>query len=167
MSDYITIPLSLRSKVFAGQYETKVSIEDVDLRNFNWHVRVKPKTQYAQTYKNGKHIAIHRVILERIIGRPLEKGEYVDHRNNDGLDNRRENLRLASNSQNLANRGLNTNNKTGYKGVSWNTLCNKYEAYIRVQGKRKHLGLFDTAEEAHKAYCDAAKEHFGEFARFE
>ena len=57
------------------------------------------------------------------------------------------------------------NNKSGFKGVHWNSNCCKWHAQIRIKGKQTYLGLFMTAEEAHAAYVAVAKEHFGEFAR--
>jgi hypothetical protein len=61
--------------------------------------------------------------------------------------------------------GFRKNNTSGFKGVTWHNVNLQWQARIAVGGKRKSLGYFNTPEEAHKAYCKAAKAHFGEFAR--
>lgn len=86
----------------------------------------------------------------------------MDHRDLDTLNNRRYNLRLASQSQNQQNKAVQKNNALGIKGVY--ASLSRYCARIHVNGKLKHLGSFDTAEDAHSAYVTAAQEHFGEFA---
>lgn len=91
----------------------------------------------------------------------------IDHQNRDGLDNRWANLRLATASQQMANRKRNKNNKTGYRGVRLKTdkpRAHPYEARLMVNGKVRNLGFFATAEEAHAAYVKAARESFGVFA---
>lgn len=87
----------------------------------------------------------------------------VDHANGCKDDNRISNLRLAVKSQNGANKPIQRNNTSGFKGVSFHKATGKFQAGLR----RKFIGYFDTAEEAHAAYCAAAEKHFGEFARFE
>lgn len=166
----IEIPLS-KTGVLSGKYIAIIDEIDADLGNFNWSVVKASKRDPIYAIRrptiSGKRINVkmHRVILERIIGRPLENGEYVDHINGNGLDNRRENLRIATNSQNQANRGLNRNNTTGYKGVV--KKKNRYAAQINVHGVTRHIGYFKTAEDAYAAYCEKAKALFGEFANLE
>lgn len=89
----------------------------------------------------------------------------VDHKDTNGLNNKWENLRSASKVQNGANRGANCNNKTGFKGVSRNKRTGRYRATIQAGGKWRWLGSFDTAEQAHAAYCAAAALSAGEFVR--
>jgi hypothetical protein len=92
----------------------------------------------------------------------------VDHENLDTDDQSIENLRPATHAQNSKNMGRNSANTTGFKGVAVFNKPGKptrYRALIRANGKRIFLGIFDTPEEAHEAYCKAAKELHGEFAR--
>ncbi|MEC0328736.1 HNH endonuclease [Paenibacillus macerans] len=94
------------------------------------------------------------------------KGTVVDHINGNKLDNRRENLRIVSQTENQANRhSPNRNNTTGYRGVSWHKAARKYEAGTNFGGQRQFLGLFDTAKEAARAYNAKTLELFGEYAR--
>lgn len=133
-----------------------VSDADSDLSSINWSI-------YGNGYAcSSKHGYIHRYIMARAIGRNLARNETVDHINHDPLDNRRENLRLASQSQNNANRMAQSNNKTGYKGVT-RGKNGRYLARIGYQGKTIQVGSFDTPGEAAKAYDDKARELFGEF----
>jgi len=90
----------------------------------------------------------------------------LDHINCDPADNRIENLRLATRSQNGLNTPLNRNrNTSGYKGVTWNKRQGKWQATIKFDRKSMYLGVFNSPEEAHAAYVKAATEHCGEFAR--
>ena len=91
----------------------------------------------------------------------------LDHIDNNPSNNQFCNLRLATDSQNHANEKLSKSNKVGYKGVYFDAAKGKYRAQIMVNYKKKNLGYYATAEEAHKAYKLAAAERFGEFARFE
>ena len=88
--------------------------------------------------------------------------DQVDHKDVDPDNNRWENLRAATNQQNCCNRVH--PNPSGLKGVSWKRRNRKWVAQIGVDGKRIHLGLFDSAEAAHAAYCAAAERLHGEFA---
>lgn len=89
----------------------------------------------------------------------------VDHINSDRRDNRSANLRAADRSQNMRNRGATKRNSTGLKGVCWDAGKRKWLAQIKVNGRNKHLGRYDTPEEAHAAYVNASVRDHGEFAR--
>lgn len=91
----------------------------------------------------------------------------IDHKNQNKTDNKIENLRDCSASQNAWNQCKRKTNKSGYKGVYFNKQAGKFHSQITVNYKKKHLGFFATPEEAHIAYCKAAKDLHGEFARFE
>lgn len=113
--------------------------------------------------KNGRRgtISMHRQILG------LMHGDAVggDHKNpSKTLDNRDVNLRFANRTQQQQNRRKQSNNTSGYKGVSFAKGSRKWAARIKVNGKYLHLGLFNTPELAYAAYCAAAIKYFGEFA---
>lgn len=91
----------------------------------------------------------------------------IDHIDGDACNNRIANLRLATDSQNLGNMKKPITNKSGKKGVSWSSAAKKWQSHIRIQGANRYLGLFESVDEAHAAYCKAAVEGRGEFARFE
>lgn len=166
-NDTISIPLSKTGKN-AGKYETVIDAIDADLAEFNWNALGQSNySQYAARRVSSNVILLHRVILSRMIGRELSSNERVDHINSNGLDNRRENLRLANHSQNMQNRRKNKNNTSGYKGVTWYKRLNKWLAQISVNNTHIYLGLFDDPESAYVAYCEAAKRYFDRFARLE
>ena len=165
----VRIPLSKTGK-HAGKYETVVDSVDADLAEMWWAIMNMHKSSQYAIHRNGrgknvKRFWMHRVIMERILGRELEPGECIDHINGNGLDNRRCNLRLATIIQNNFNKRISSLNTSGYKGVYWRPDKKKWAAEIRANGKRLRLGYFDSAEYAYDAYCEAAKEMHGEFAR--
>lgn len=90
---------------------------------------------------------------------------HVDHINSNPSDNSFANLRLASNKENACNRGAPKNSTSGYKGVTWKKSKNKWNAQIQSNGIKKNLGYFDTAEDAHAAYCEASTKLHGDFGR--
>ncbi len=89
----------------------------------------------------------------------------IDHRNGDCGDDRFCNLRDATQAENLRNRGKDRDNTSGYKGVYWHALRQKWAAQIGVDGRRVYLGIFSTAESAAEAYAAAAHRYHGDFAR--
>jgi hypothetical protein len=111
----------------------------------------------------GKRYPAHVLVWFYAYGEWPELG--IDHINNIHTDNRLENLRMATVRQNGYNSKKRKDNTAGYKGVK--KRGNKFTARIMVNGHRIFLGTYDTPEEAHAAYCKAAKKYFGEFARFE
>jgi hypothetical protein len=155
-----------------------VSPEDFErVSAYTWCVkrrRSEPNRLYAQLViritpgRKGRKltISLHRFILGAL------PGQVVDHINGNGLDNRRENIRLCTNRQNSQNICFSKNQKRGgYKGVNWHRKGKKWQAAIaagpvKPNGKRalKYLGLFKSAEDAARAYDRAALEHFGEYA---
>lgn len=98
----------------------------------------------------------------------IEHGEWpvalIDHVNGDRSDNRIVNLRSADFSQNRRNSKMNSNNKTGIKGVSWNSGMSKWHARIRCQGSYKHLGFYTDIELAELVINEARAKFHGEFA---
>lgn len=89
----------------------------------------------------------------------------AQHINGNVSDNRIENLRDATQSNNLCNKRMQSNNTSGYKGVGWHKAAGRWVARITIRKQHTHLGLFDTPEEAYAAYCKAAEKLHGEFAR--
>lgn len=156
----------------SGGYTTTVDQIDADLANVKWYSVNKNGRIYVwrKSYKEAapaKTVQMHRVILERMIGRPLDKNEIVDHKDNNPLNNTRANLRLADKSKNSQNCKKRANNTSGYKGVWFDKRGGKWVAEIRHKGRKQHLGVFVTPEDAYAVYCNAAQSLFGEFARFE
>lgn len=118
-------------------------------------------------YKSGrihnKGYLAHRVIWAIVYGDWSDS--FIDHVNGDAGDNRISNLRKCTNTQNAYNRGPQKNNKSGFKGVSFNKRRSKWHASIAYNGKTVHLGDFSSKVAAAAAYADASKKYHGEFAR--
>ena len=115
-------------------------------------------------FKNEKlkKFYIHRLVGIAFLENPDNK-QMIDHIDEDKANNNVMNLRWCSQKENGCNRGRTINNKSGFKGVAFNKPLNKYQASIKIDGKSKHLGYFETAEEASKAYEAKAEEIHGEF----
>lgn len=109
--------------------------------------------------KRNKHIFLHQLVLK-----PPE-GKIVDHIDGDKTNCRKENLRLCTYKENAWNSTLSSTNKCGYKGVYWASDRKKWRAEITVDGKHIHIGSYNTAEEAARAYDEYALFYFGEFAK--
>jgi hypothetical protein len=140
---------------------TKGYVAIVDDEDYE-RVMAAGKWHYSSGYAVRDHsrMRMHRFIMGLVFG----DGKNVDHINGNGLDNRRCNLRICTMSQNQGNRGVNKNNATRYKGVSFDHINNKYMARITIHGRTVHLGRFVYAIDAACAYDRAAREYFGEFA---
>lgn len=117
-------------------------------------------TFYAVRSVDGRLVYMHREIL----GLPRARRPQVDHRDHDGLNNRRENLRLATSSQNLANSRKPHRGTNRYKGVTRCERMGKWKVQIRIDGRYRFLGYFVDEREGAQAYDAAALAHFGEFA---
>lgn len=142
-------------------------VDDCDyiyLMQWKWYVTKYGRyavrnARHADTIETGKMIYLHDVIATR-------KGlkSKIDHTNRNSLDNRRNNLREATNAQNLANRGPQRNNTTGYKGVVYDQQRDRWIAQIKVNQKHIFLGRFGIKLEVARAYNKGAKKYFGKFA---
>lgn len=118
---------------------------------------------YVRVHVNGQKCWAHRVIWKMVNGE--DPADTVDHINGDRSDNRIANLRLATNAQNLCNRGPQKNNTSGFKGVYFSRAAQKWVAQIKIAGRWKYLGLYLTREAAHEAYSAASETTHGEFGR--
>lgn len=123
---------------------------------------VDKSTGYHRARVDGFLILSHHIAVALMTGFWPER---VDHRHVKDAGNAWSNLRLATQSQNLANRGAQPKSVTGVKGVSYHSATGKWQSQIGVEGKNHYLGVFDTVEEAKAVYDAAALVHFGEFAR--
>lgn len=137
----------------------------VDDKDFKWlseYTWYFSDTGYAKStlWEDGKalQIRMHRLITG------AKRRQMCDHINGDKLDNRRENLRLCTNAENMRNRGKTARNTSGFKGVSWHKQRKKWRAQIKVFYKEKYLGLFENKKDAARAYNEAATTAFGKFA---
>lgn len=132
-----------------------VSPEDAILLHVHWHVHISRGYANIQSPGGGK-FTLARVVVK------AARGETVDHRSGDTMDNRRSNLRICTQKENLRNR-RNTRGRELPKGVT--SMRGRFRARIDVDNRPIELGAFDTVEEAHAAYREAAKLYHGEFAR--
>ena len=163
-------------KLGHSKYAALVDDPDWELvRGWCWNAQVqryKGKVVRVSAQRScirkGKQsvMLMHRWIL----GIDGVKGVQVDHINGNGLDNRRSNLRIASQSENLRNRKMASHNRSGFKGVyfakqAW-AVSKPWRAQIKVNGRKLSLGYFLTPEEAYEAYKEAAIQHHGQFANF-
>jgi hypothetical protein len=146
-------------------YEAIIDVEDVPLvEGYNWRAMTTGRSMYAarsgpRAGKERPLIMMHRVIA----GDP--EGLLVDHKDGNGMNNRRLNLRSASNTQNQHNAKISKVNTSGSKGVHWRADIGKWAARIRVNGNRKTLGFFSDIQSAAAAYEAASKQFHGEFGR--
>lgn len=142
---------------------TVIDKDDIEKVNkYTWHLDKKGKQRYVIvniTYnRTTTKIYLHRFIMN------CPKNMTVDHINHNGLDNRKNNLRICTNRENSINSRKRRNTSSIHKGVSWDKSMNKWQSYIKNISKKEHLGYFDDETEAAKIYNKRAIELFGEFA---
>lgn len=144
-------------------YSAKVDNEDYDwLNQYQWCLQQHRKRYYAMRCDEHRHS--RRMSIDIM----LYHGKYdskllVDHINRNGLDNQLHNLRMVTNSINVVNRDLHTNNTSGYRGI-WLHTRGKWQAEVRVYGTRIFIGTYNTAEEAARAYDRVAYAAFKEYS---
>ncbi len=150
MNEWVEVPLY---GVVANGRVALVDENDYPLvSQYRWHCI----GDYACTKVRKTSVLMHVLIMG-------VKG--IDHIDHDGLNNRRGNLRIATQSQNMANQRTQTRFTTSkYKGVTWAVRQNRWKAQIQIDKRNNHLGYFTSEIEAATTYDTAAKEAWGEFA---
>ena len=144
----------------------------VDAEDFNtvskykWHAHRQPRKKAKDSWEaigwvEGKPIKMHRFIM----GLTSDDKIMIDHINHNGLDNRKENLRLCSNGGNQANQRIIPGSSSSYKGVSWHKASRKWRVSISKNNEKFEINGFVNEIEAAKAYDEKAKELFGNFAQ--
>lgn len=142
-------------KFYVADREVILDDDNAHLAAYTWWFS---GAGYAARKEKGKTVYMHCEVFG-----PCEHD--VDHVNLNKIDNRRQNLRAATRSHNMANTLKTKANTSGLKGVSWASHANKFRARIRIHGKsNKHLGYFESAQDAHEMYCLAADMIHGEYA---
>jgi len=141
-------------------YVALVDAEDFEwLSQFTWRV-IKPGGYiYATSRINGRFVYLHRLVMS-----VTDKNIYVDHIDQNTLNNIKSNLRTCTKAENHRNGRMRPNNKSGYRGVHWVGPCKRWHVQIKQDGKTKYLGRFTDLIIAAKAYNKAAKEIHGDFA---
>lgn len=169
--------LETKNKYFPGKHTAIIDTEDWDkVREYRWSIRgdyyvsaviPHPDGSWHYYIREGKEarrrrrttLSLHHLIL----GKP-QKGMVVDHINHNGLDNRKENLRFATFTQNQQNSRSQVGSSSKYKGVHWNTQTGRWKALLHVGAECIHLGYFTCEHQAALAYNKKAIELHGEYA---
>ena len=157
LPDTRTIPLT-------QGYEAVVDAADYDhLMRWKWCAQRDGNTVYARRTIWVRDGNVRAVLMHReIMG--AKRGVKIDHKDRDGLNNRRSNLRECTQSQNQMNSKPREGSASKYMGVTWHAKRSRWQAQIKTGGANKYLGLFDQEDAAAMAYDAAARLHFGEFA---
>ena len=145
-------------------YDAVIDAADVPLVEWwNWCALVCPRTVYA--VRGQRAAGVKRLVyLHRVIVQTPDDLE-TDHKDGNGLNNMRSNLRTATRAQNQQNQRTRSDNASGAKGVSWDKQAEKWRADIRFNGKRRFLGYFRAIEDARIAYAVASQEAHGSWGR--
>lgn len=151
-------------------YFERTSRPEANLKS--WNKRFLGKEAFTYLSSDGYRISaiFGRYIRAHRAAWAIHHGEWpsgeIDHINGVRDDNRLINIRDCKHHENMRNGLIRSNNKSGFKGVSWDEEAGKWRAQICYAGKKKSLGRFCSENEAHDAYFAAAIKHHGEFARF-
>jgi hypothetical protein len=152
IGDIALIPLPRGSVSMIDSEDARLVLQ------YRWSSNGKRVARAVKKNEEWFTLWLHRVLLD------APDGVLVDHKNGNGLDNRRSNLRLASHAQNQFNAKKSTGFSSSYKGVNWLHKLGKWGAKITVNYRQIHLGCFTSEIEAGRAYDDAARRYFGQYA---
>lgn len=137
--------------------EFYIDIDDYEkVKRYSWY---ENKDGYLMSRINYKLVRLHRFIMNVEDSKTI-----VDHANHNTLDNRKNNLRIVTRSQNNMNKELSSNNHSGVAGVMWDKDNMKWMAYITKNYHRKHLGYYENFEDAVKVRKEAEEKYFGEYS---
>jgi len=146
-------------------------LKDLIELDLKWNLYKRDDLCYAVTNnygrdENGKYKLLNTTLLHRFVLRDkYTEGKHIDHRNHNGLDCRRENLRIIEVSENSQYRSRkNKNNKSGYRNVFWNSRDEMWHVCLQVNKKHKRLGRFSDVHEAGNFAEKMRQKYYGEFA---
>lgn len=165
MSPFVSCPIIRKN---GNIHYVKIDIEDLELfEKYTWCVKRWKNSRTFYVYRlfdlNGvrKCKLLHREVMGHY---NFSTKLVIDHKNHDGLDNRKTNLRPCSQRLNSCNHQVYKSNKSGVSGVSWSKVQNKWIVRIGVNGKKINLGSFTIKEDAIKARRNAEIKYYGEYA---
>jgi hypothetical protein len=162
MGSVVEIPVNDGGKTLVAL----VDAEDAHLAEGPvWQASTPHKTTYATRLVTVGTRRRKRQFLHRAVLGVTDTKTQVDHKDGNGLDCRKENLRIATRSQNCANSRMSAKNKSGYRGVFWFHPTGCWRASISIDGKKVHIGEYAIAYDAALAYDFYARKVYGEFAR--
>lgn len=147
--------------VYTDKHRVPFQIDEDDyeaVSHYSWHIE---DSGYPRTHVGKRPTACKLLLHAFLLGRAPEGFEW-DHINRDRLDNQRHNIRIVTHTVNTRNVGLSRRNKSGVKGVNWDTWRGKWRASIRNGGPKIHVGYFDILTEAIAARLTAEQELWGE-----
>lgn len=135
-----------------------------ELNKHKWYANKLGDTFYAMRHLKVSEGNSKTIVLMHSAIMKTPKGMDTDHKDRNGLNNQRKNLRICTRSQNGMNKTKAKANTSGFKGVFWHKRDKTWRSQIKVDGKSTHLGYFKTKEDAYKAYCEACAHYHGEFS---
>ena len=139
-------------------------VDDEDYERVNqylWQIKGDGNNVCARGWIGEKKIYMHRFIMNLT----HNDKQVIDHIDHDGLNNKKANLRICDQGNNMKNRLSVKNSSSCYKGISWNKRDKIWNVAIKADGRRYYIGIFKCEIEAAKAYNKAALKHHGEFAK--
>lgn len=159
----VTLPRRMTVRELKLNRSTKVALVDDDVYDsvsgYVWGINGSGYVRRVERREDGKY---HDVLLHRQI-MAAQKGQIVDHKNQDKLDNTRDNLRFCTTQQNIWN-VKRTNNTSGYRGVTWSNKDRVWCVFMRVDGKCRYFGAYKSIDDAIKRRREIEDLYCGEFS---